>query len=77
MVEGLTRVGIKTHDTKDSLTIFPGTPIGCVINSHNDHRIAMSFATMGLKVPDMHIEDAGCVSKTCPSFFNLLKTLAE
>lgn len=77
MVDGLTRVGIKTQDTKDSLTIFPGTPIGTAINSHNDHRIAMSFAIMGLKVPGMSIEGAACVSKTCPTFFHLLETLGE
>lgn len=77
MVDGLTRLGIKTQDTIDSLTIFPGTPIGCTIDSYNDHRIAMSFATMGLKVPSMSIDNAACVSKTCPSFFQLLKTLGE
>jgi len=77
MVDGLTRLGIKTHDTQDSLTIFPGTPKGCVINSHNDHRIAMSFATIGLKVSGISVQDAACVSKTCPTFFDLLKKLGE
>lgn len=77
IVEGMTRIGIKTKDTKDSLTIFPGNPKGCIIDSHQDHRIAMSFATMGLKVPGMGIENAQCVSKTCPSFFDLLNTLGE
>jgi 3-phosphoshikimate 1-carboxyvinyltransferase len=37
----------------------------------------MSFATLGIKVPGISIEGAACVSKTCPSFFHLLKKLGE
>jgi 3-phosphoshikimate 1-carboxyvinyltransferase len=72
MVDGLKRVGIRTEDTEDSLTIFPGTPVGAEIDSHRDHRIAMSFGVMGLVVPGMSIAGAECVSKTCPEFFDLL-----
>ena len=72
MVDGLNRVGIRTEDTEDSLTIFPGTPVGAEIDSHRDHRIAMSFGVMGLVVPGISIAGAECVSKTCPEFFELL-----
>ncbi|MFZ4077536.1 MAG: 3-phosphoshikimate 1-carboxyvinyltransferase [Legionellaceae bacterium] len=75
MAEGLTRVGIKTHTTQDSLTIFPGNPVGALIRSHQDHRIAMSFAMLGLRIPGMIIDDASCVSKTCPSFFDRVSSL--
>jgi 3-phosphoshikimate 1-carboxyvinyltransferase len=35
----------------------------------------MSFATLGLRVPDMVIVDPGCVAKTFPSFFEVLDSL--
>lgn len=74
MAEGLNRVGIKTETTEDSLTIYPGTPHAAIINSHHDHRIAMSFAIMSLKVPGIIIDGSECVSKTCPSFFTLMSS---
>lgn len=75
MEEGLNRVGIKTETTEDSFIIYPGTPHAAIIDSHHDHRIAMSFAIMRLKVPDIIIDGSECVSKTCPSFFNLLSKI--
>jgi 3-phosphoshikimate 1-carboxyvinyltransferase len=53
----------------------PEEPQIAVINSRNDHRIAMAFGTLGAAVGDIIIEDAGCVSKTYPDFWNALKSL--
>lgn len=75
MAEGLSRVGIKTETTEDSLTIYPGIPHAAIIDSYRDHRIAMSFAIMGLKVSGIIIDGPECVSKTCPSFFQLLSKI--
>ncbi len=75
MMDGLHRLGIRTESTQDSLTIFPGNPVGNTINSHNDHRIAMAFSILGLKVPGIIIDNASCVSKTCPLFFHYLQQL--
>lgn len=88
IVDGLTHVGIKTESTEDSLTIFPGHPSilrpsipgqpkPIIIDSHNDHRIAMSFAILGLKIPGIMMNNPECVSKTCPSFFELLALLKK
>lgn len=77
MAEELKRVCIKTESTEDSLTIFPGIPQATQIQSHHDHRIAMSFAILGLKIPEIQIIHPECVSKTCPSFFKLLSELFE
>jgi 3-phosphoshikimate 1-carboxyvinyltransferase len=71
----LKRMGIRTKVTADSLTIYPGTPQGAIIDSFDDHRIAMSFSMMGLVTPGVGIKGYECVSKTCPEFYALLDKL--
>lgn len=46
-----------------------------LIDSHADHRIAMSFALAALKTTGVTIEDPGCVSKTFPTYWNVLRSL--
>jgi 3-phosphoshikimate 1-carboxyvinyltransferase len=41
-----------------------------------DHRIAMAFCVLGLRVPGLEIDDPQCVIKTCPRFHDLLAGLA-
>ena len=43
---------------------------GADIDTYDDHRMAMSFAVTGLRVPGVRIKDPGCVSKTFPDFFD-------
>ncbi|MGY8804579.1 MAG: 3-phosphoshikimate 1-carboxyvinyltransferase, partial [bacterium] len=45
------------------------------IETYDDHRMAMSFALAGLRVPGIRISDPGCVSKTWPNFFEMLEEL--
>ncbi len=69
--EGLKRLGagVELHD--DGLTITPVAPMHAAdIDSHNDHRIAMSFAIAGLRIPGVTIVNPACVSKTFPGFFD-------
>jgi len=75
MAEGLQRLGIATETTEDSITIIPGKPVGAIVDSHNDHRIAMSLALIGLKTPGVTIDGAQCVKKTCPAYFEMLERL--
>ncbi len=75
MAEGLTRLGARVETTEDSITIYPSKMHGGTIDSHNDHRIAMSHALIGLKIEGVIIEGAECVKKTCPNFFELLESL--
>ena len=42
------------------------------IETYNDHRMAMCFATLGLKVPGIKIKNPACVKKTFPNFFQKL-----
>ena len=69
MCQNLTVLGIQVEEGDDWLRIFPGTPRAGVVDSFNDHRIAMACAVIGLRVPGIEIEGAQCVEKTCPDFF--------
>jgi 3-phosphoshikimate 1-carboxyvinyltransferase len=45
---------------------------GAEIETYNDHRMAMCFAVLGLKVPGIKIKNPACVKKTFPNFFQKL-----
>jgi 3-phosphoshikimate 1-carboxyvinyltransferase len=72
----LGQLGIKTVEHPDGLTVYPGLPqAGPLLSSYDDHRIAMSLAIIGSRVAGIRINDPGCVSKTCPVFFDELAKL--
>jgi 3-phosphoshikimate 1-carboxyvinyltransferase len=69
LVTELTKTGIRAEETGDGLVITGGAPRGAEIETYNDHRIAMSFAVLGLAVPGMRIRNPGCVGKSFPGFW--------
>ncbi|HTH46124.1 MAG TPA: hypothetical protein VMB21_01305, partial [Candidatus Limnocylindria bacterium] len=68
----LTKCGAKVIETGDTLEIFPSDLHGATIDTYHDHRMAMCFATLGLKVPGLKIRNPACVKKTFPNFFQKL-----
>jgi len=71
----LTKCGAKVVEEGDMLTIHPREPEelhGAEIETYNDHRMAMCFAVLGLKVPGIKIKNPACVKKTFPNFFQKL-----
>jgi 3-phosphoshikimate 1-carboxyvinyltransferase len=69
----LTRCGAKVVEWKDTLEVFPSERMhGAEIETYQDHRMAMCFATLGLKVPGVKIREPVCVKKTFPNFFQKL-----
>jgi len=69
----LTRIGVRVDEFEDGMTIYPADEIkGGVIQTYNDHRMAMSFALTGMRAPGIVIDDPGCVTKTFPDFFDVL-----
>ena len=68
----LTNCGAKVIETGDTLEIFPSQLHGAEIETYNDHRMAMCFAVLGLKVPGIKIKNPACVKKTFPNFFQKL-----
>lgn len=68
----LTKCGAKVVEEGDTLTVHPSTLHGAEIETYNDHRMAMCFAILGLKVPGIKIKNPACVKKTFPNFFQKL-----
>ena len=72
----LTKLGGNISVTNDSLTLIPSSKINhnVKIATYNDHRMAMAFAPLALKVPII-IENADVVSKSYPDFWEDMKSL--
>lgn len=73
----LNRLGVAVEERPDGLVIHPAAPKAASIETYDDHRIAMSFSIVGLRVPGIRINDPGCVSKTYPRFFVDLASLGS
>jgi 3-phosphoshikimate 1-carboxyvinyltransferase len=71
----LRKVGAGVEELPDGLTITPGPLHGAVIETYNDHRMAMSMALIGLVTPGIVIKNPACVAKTYPGFFEDLERL--
>ena len=76
VVAELTRSGVEARELEDGFEVVPGTTVtGGRIRTYDDHRIAMAFSVLGLRVPGIEIENPGCVAKTFPGFFDMLDQL--
>jgi 3-phosphoshikimate 1-carboxyvinyltransferase len=74
-VRELQRAGIHAEERPDGFVVHPGTPQPARIETHDDHRMAMSFALLGLTAPGIEIADPECVGKTFPGFWDALDSL--
>jgi len=77
VVNELSKIGIESNITDTGLVIKGGIPHGAEISTYKDHRIAMSFAIAGLKVPGIFIKDEKCVEKSFPNFWNVFNELYD
>ena len=68
----LAKCGAAIDESGDTLTLQPGALHGAEVDTYEDHRMAMCFATLGLKVPGIRIKNPACVRKTFPTFFQKL-----
>jgi 3-phosphoshikimate 1-carboxyvinyltransferase len=73
----LRRLGASVTDLEDGMEIVPSRLKGASIETYDDHRIAMAFAVVGLRIPGVKIQDPACVSKTFPDFFDEFASLAR
>ncbi|WP_072330896.1 MULTISPECIES: 3-phosphoshikimate 1-carboxyvinyltransferase [unclassified Paenibacillus] len=71
----LRKLGIHVEEHYDGLTVYPGRPEPALLDSHDDHRMAMALSLIGLRAEGIRIMDPGCVSKTCPDYFERLSDL--
>jgi 3-phosphoshikimate 1-carboxyvinyltransferase len=70
--ERLNQLGGDVKVGPDSIMVYPRTLHGGTIDPADDHRTAMSFAVLGLGIGGIAIENAECVSKSFPGFWDAL-----
>ncbi len=71
----LRRIGAGAEIEGDDLIVVPGPLHAAAVETYDDHRMAMSFALVGLRVRGIEIIDPACVAKTWPRFFQMLERL--
>jgi 3-phosphoshikimate 1-carboxyvinyltransferase len=73
LVTELEKCGVKTVVDADSIIVKPAAGAhGAIIETYNDHRIAMCFSILGLALPGIKIQNPACVKKTFPNFYKKL-----
>lgn len=78
MVTELRKIGVEASELPDG-AIIEGTQSfkPSLIHTYDDHRIAMAFAILGLRIGGLKIENPQCVAKSFPNFWEYLKKLYE
>jgi 3-phosphoshikimate 1-carboxyvinyltransferase len=72
----LRRLAVQVEEHEDGMTIYPCEKFQPAnIQTYNDHRMAMAFSLIGLRVDGITIENPSCVSKTFPNYFEVLENL--
>ena len=70
VVTELGRLGVRATEDEDGFTVHPGPVSPADVRTYDDHRMAMSFALVGLRADGVRILDPGCTAKTYPGFWS-------
>lgn len=71
----LTRLGIRVDELEDGLIIYPGKVMPAVIETYEDHRMAMAFTLIGLREKGIKIANPKCCGKTFENYFDIIDAL--
>ena len=79
MATELRKLGAQVEEGQDRLSIVPPKVLvpNQQIDTYDDHRMAMSFALVGLRAPGIRIADPACVGKTFPEYFAVFASIAR
>lgn len=77
IVTELTRLGIRCEELADGVKIYPGTVQAAAVHTYDDHRMAMGFSLLGLRVPGIVINDPMCCKKTFENYFDVLDAVIK
>ena len=77
VVAELRRLGQTCEEHADGFTVHPAPVTPAVVLTYDDHRMAMSFALVGLRAAGVEIADPGCVAKTYPGFWDDLDRVRQ
>ena len=75
IINELTKIGIDCQADGENIIIQPGLPHGAIIETYDDHRFAMAFTLLGLKVKGITINNPLCCRKTFENYFEVLYEL--
>ena len=75
VVTELQRLGIDAIEEADGFVIQPSPTRAAAVQTYDDHRMAMSFALIGLRYEGVTILEPGCVAKTFPTYWDVLESL--
>jgi 3-phosphoshikimate 1-carboxyvinyltransferase len=73
----LSNLGVSCDEESDAVTIHPGIPHSGLVHTYDDHRMAMGFSLIGLRVNGIEIEDYKCCRKTFEEYFEVLDGLCS
>ncbi len=72
----LARLGARVEEHPDGMTIYPAKALRpALVQTYDDHRMAMAFALLALREPGIRIDNPECVSKTFPDYFEVLESI--
>lgn len=75
IINELGRMGIACEAFENGLRIMPGNPVPAIIETYEDHRMAMAFAVTGLRAEGIEIRNPGCCKKTFENYFKKLEEI--
>lgn len=61
----------------DGIVIYPGEVKSGIVETYEDHRMAMAFSLIGLKVPGIQIKNPKCCAKTFENYFDVLEKAVQ
>jgi len=68
---------VQCEEEESAITIYPGMPQAGVVETYEDHRMAMAFSLIGLLVDGIVIDNPMCCRKTFENYFELLDSLCR
>lgn len=75
IVTELTKMGITCEEGEDYIQIYPGEPKSSVVETYEDHRMAMGFSLIGLRAEGIVIDNPACCGKTFENYFEVLQKI--
>ncbi len=75
VVTELRRCGIQADEEADGLVVHPGTPQPAIVETYHDHRMAMSFALLGLRAEGIRIAIPPASPRPFPAYWDTLARL--
>ena len=77
IVTELTKLGVTCEEEEAAITIYPAIPKAGIIETYEDHRMAMAFSLIGLLIEGIVIDNPMCCRKTFENYFEILDKLCS